>query len=77
MVTIEQAWDAIKSWFGSGVREDPPSYDLFGIQYQITLLYRYVYLQDPDLLGDPESEPRKTWDMGGSIEAGYIKMWNE
>jgi len=82
-MTIQERW--IDAWSKLADVEDdappsPPPYPTmqqWTIMFLITLVYWILYTQyGPDACGEPNDEPRWTWDHGGSFWDGFHAMWN-
>ena len=79
-MTLEDSWqDAKERW---NVREEPqmpermPSMSEWAAMFLITLVYWMLYHEyGPEACGEVGTEPRDTWDAGGSFFDGWRAMW--
>lgn len=75
----DAAWLLLRAWLAQ-IGQDlenltPGTYDTWRERYLMTTLLRMAYEVNRDIVGSPGTEPRDTWDRGGTIAEGYAAMW--
>ena len=81
-MTLIERWDDAWTRVGDndeGAPETPPpmpTMTQWALMFLITLMYWHLYhAHGPDACGEPDTEPRWTWDQGGSFWDGFHAMW--
>ncbi|MCP4493311.1 MAG: hypothetical protein GY820_39305 [Gammaproteobacteria bacterium] len=77
-----EVYHRIRAFFtdGGSLDIDDPAPPLTEYDYRLTIarLLRVMYEEDPDSCGPIGTEPRDTFDAGGSIEDGLAAMeWGD
>jgi hypothetical protein len=81
-MTIEQRWNDVCDRSEQHRGEPPapdrtmPTLQEWALMWLITAVYWSLYHGwGPDACGEPGSEPRTTWENGGSFGEGHRAIW--
>ena len=79
-MTVAERWadvsDRCQAARGERPAPEMPTLTQWALMYLISAVYWMLYHEfGPDACGEPGTEPRDTWDSGGTFGEGHRAMW--